>query len=143
MKISDNELREKLLDFIKGKTDVQTYMITSYGNTWASDSKVKDVLRSLQEGGLVTSRKIGDTKNARIFWSHVPVKQDQKEIKMALQELPETLAKAARQDELNNILKHEFNIILRKQQRRREWAGKIMQNAEAVIKDLEDKIRWL
>jgi hypothetical protein len=125
MKISDNALREKLLEELKRKGALPTKSLTIFGNTWASDSKVREVLLGLKEENLVKTYK-GD--NSSVVYSLVgPEPKVVPEPKM-----PEVV-----NEELNKTLRHEFEIILRKQQRRRDFAARVLQNAEATIKHLE------
>ena len=138
MKISDNELREKLIAHLYLKKEVDTQTLVYFGNTWASNSKIRDVLKSLHEEGLVDVRKTSENKTARVLWRLVDDTGTQNPIPAE----EEVVVKPVN-EELNKTLKHEFEIILRKQQRRREWAGKILQNAEATIKHLEEQIKWL
>lgn len=157
MKITDQALREKILEFIKLKREPATKQITAYTITWASDSRVRDLLLSLMEEGLLTRSKVHDNATSSFYWKLV----EPKELKFDLAE-PDVEEFAAMEDvtaqignepvlrdfqtaneELTKILKHEFNLILRKYQRRRDVAAKALQNAEATIKNLELKIRCL
>lgn len=132
MKISDNDLREFLLEQLRLKGEQSTLELTNFGNTWASSSKVRDVLISLKEENLIKANRKGDTKSSPLYYSLV-----EQEAKIEVPDLKTD------NDELNATLKHEFEIILRKQRRRRDWAAKILQNAETAIKHLEGQVRCL
>lgn len=124
MNISDNELREKLLAEITRKGTLSTRDLIRFGNTWASDSKIRDTLFGLKEENMIHSYRLTNNQTAEVLYSLV----DKPEMK-------------TENPDVNKTLKHEFEIILRKQKRRREFACRILQNAEATIKHLEGMIK--
>ncbi len=136
MKISDNALREKLLEELKRKGALPTKSLTIFGNTWASDSKVREVLLGLKEENLVKTYK-GD--NSSVVYSLVEQKPSPL-VDYVVKEI-EVQEVKVENEELNKTLRHEFEIILRKQQRRRDFAARVLQNAEATIKHLEGMIK--
>jgi hypothetical protein len=148
MKISDNELREKLLAHLQLKGEVATATLVNFGNTWAGNSKIRDVLKGLYEEGLISCRRFGENKTAKVLWKLVV--SDKPATKPVVSEEPEIIINKIEEPEMQKpndlikeTLKHEFEIILRKQQRRRGWAAKILQNSEATIKHLEAEIKVL
>jgi predicted transcriptional regulator len=158
MKLTSQEMREKALELLKFKGELATTSIVEQLSWMAGGSRVRDIINSLQEEGLVVSRQT--TRNGRMayMWALAeapelseaaeitPVVLDS-EVKVGqtfedMEPVEEIIMKSAN-EEVNETLKHEFSIILRKQQRRRDFAARILQNSEAVIKNLESLITEL
>lgn len=142
MRITDNELREKLLAHLGKVGEQSTISLMRFGETWAGASKIREILLSLKEEALVTSYKDGVNKTAPTMYKLAqPATRISDLPELEKSEVIEVLE--ALNPELNTALKQEYTLILKKQMRRRDKAGKVLQMSEAMIKHLEGKIKWL
>lgn len=153
MKISDNELREKILDLLQKKGSLSTTDIVNYCQTWVSRSKTTAALNDLLEENEVHKFIPGGNQSAYAMWSLVssssatkPVVSEKSEIvidKVFIQENFKDLPKKVRNAELDALLVKEYQIVLKKQERRRYWAAQVLQNSENLIKVIESNIAEL
>lgn len=156
MKISDNELREKILNLLGLKGSLATTDIVNFCETWVSRSKTAATLNGLLEEAEVNKSCQGTNRTNQVMWSLVadkpftkPVVSEKvenvvhkltpEEVKENFKDLPIKIRNA----ELDDLLAKEYRIMLKKQERRRDWAAQVLQNSENLVKLIEGKIAEL
>lgn len=69
MRISDQELREKVLAFLALKGTVSSVDVVRHCETWVGASKTREMLKALEEEDEITSSRLSENKSAKQLWA--------------------------------------------------------------------------